>query len=52
MADDDDPLFHQEVKKEEVIKEIKPLTENELTEYTNLFFRYLNQAETGGNIKS
>ena len=44
--DDDDPLFHSEVKKEEIIKVIEPLSENDITEYTNLFFRFLNQTES------
>ena len=42
MADDDDPLFHQEVKKEEVIKVLNPLNEQDIMEYTNKFYKFLN----------
>ena len=43
FMEDDDPFLNQTEKKEKPVKIMHPLTENEISEYTQVYYRYLDK---------
>ena len=41
--EEDDPFLNQKVEKEKAVKVMHPLTENEIAEYTQIFYRFLDK---------